>query len=82
MGRNKEPYINLIKKISEKYYPNLILNRIECVEISKFDHKTNSWTSNGYSMFISIKHNFEYNIFDIESFIESILGSEIIITEQ
>jgi len=81
MSKNKESYIKYVKKICKMYYPNLILDRIECVEISKFDHKTNSWISNGYSIFITVKQNIEYNRYDMENFIESMMGSEIIITE-
>lgn len=55
---------------------------IECVETSNFDHKTNSWTPYGYCIFISVKQNIEYNRYDMENFIESIMGSELIITEQ
>jgi hypothetical protein len=64
------------------YYPNLILDRIECVETSNFNHKTNSWAPYGYCIFISVKQNIEYNRYDIENFIESIIDSEVIITEQ
>ena len=82
MGRNKDSYIRLLKKVCEKYYPNLLLNSVECIETSKFDHSTSSWEPYGYSIFICIKHTLEYNIYDIECFIESILGCELIITEQ
>jgi hypothetical protein len=81
MLENKESYIKYVKKICKKYYPNLILDNIECVEISKFDHETNSWISNGYSVFITSKQNIEYNRYNMENFIESIMGSEVIITE-
>jgi hypothetical protein len=82
LPNNKESYIKYVKKICKKYYPNLILDMIECVETSNFDHKTNSWTPYGYCIFISVKQNIEYNRYDMENFIESIMGSELIITEQ
>lgn len=80
MGRSKDSYIKLFKKVCEKYYPNLIIDRIECVETNKFDHLTNSWSPNGYTMFLSIKNNSVYNIFDIEQFIESVLGVEVVVS--
>jgi len=82
MSNNKESYIKYVKKICEKYYPNLILGGIECVETSNFEHETKSWTPYGYCIFISVKQNIEYNRYDMENFIESVIGSEVIITEQ
>jgi hypothetical protein len=81
MSKNKESIIKCIKKICEKYYPNLILNEIECGEKSRFDNSTSSWITDDYYIFICVKHTLEYNISDIEYFIESIMGSEVIVTE-
>ena len=80
MGRNKDSYIKLLRKVCEKYYPDLTLDRIECVETNRFDHLSNSWISDGYTMFVSIKRNPIYNIFDIEQFIESVLGVEVVVS--
>jgi hypothetical protein len=80
MGRNKDSYINLLKKICKKNYPNLIIDRIECVETNKFDYLTNSWIPDGHTIFISTKNNHGYNIFEVENFIESVLGAEIVIS--
>jgi predicted sugar kinase len=82
MGGNKDSYISLFKRVCKNYYPELVLKEIECVEKNRFDNSTSSWVSDGYSIFIGIEHTLEYNISEIEYFIESILGCEIIITEQ
>lgn len=80
MGRDKESYINLFKKVCKKNYPELAVNRIECVETNMFDHLTGSWVSDGYTIFISIKDKSGYNIFEIEDFIECILGVQVVVT--
>jgi len=82
MSKNKESIIKFVKKICKKYYPNLILiNEIECGEKSRFHNSTSSWITDYYYIFICVKHTLEYNISDIEYFIESMMGSEVIITE-
>ena len=81
MIKNNESHIKYVKKICGKYYPNLILDRIECVEKSNFNKITNSWNQDDYCIFISVKQNIEYNRYGMEKFIESIMGSEVIITE-
>lgn len=82
MGRDKDSYINLFKKVCKKYYPELLLKEVECVEKNRFDNSTSSWVSDGYSIFICIEYTLKYNISEIEYFMESILGCEIIISQR
>lgn len=81
MSKNKELYIKYVKKICEKYYPDLIIDRYTIVDTHKFDKITNSWNTDDYAIFILAKQNLEYNRYDMEKFIESIMGSGVIITE-
>lgn len=79
MGRDKDSYIKLAKKVCTKKYPDLVICGIDCVEIHNLDPLTLSWYPDGYTMFISIKNNFNYNVFDVEQFVGSVLGVEIVI---
>jgi hypothetical protein len=80
MGRNQDSYIKLAKKVCKKTYPDLVLSGVDCVERHNLDPLTLSWYPDGYTIFISIKNSFGRNISDIEYFLESILGVEIIIS--
>jgi hypothetical protein len=81
MSKNKDFYIKYVKKICEKYYPNLIIERYGIVDTHNFDKTTNSWNQDDYCIFITIKPNLEYNRYEMEKCIKSIMGSEVIITE-
>ena len=76
MGKDK--YKRLIEKICKSGFPSIEISRIEVVETNQFID--GEWKKFGNCIFLSVKNNQNYNKWDIESFVESMTGDEVIVT--
>jgi hypothetical protein len=74
----KERMIKMIKKIISTNFPKLEWLTINPVVINSFNGL--EWEPYGYTFFISVKHNSDYSIRNIEDSICDIIGHEIVIS--
>jgi hypothetical protein len=70
--------VKMIKKIISTNFPNLEWSTIEPVVTNSFNGS--EWEPYGYTFFISVKHNSDYSIRNIEDSICNIIGHEIVIS--
>lgn len=76
MGKDK--YKRLVEKICKKEFPSMEISRIEVIETNQFiDGK---WEKLGNCIFLSISSNQPYNMWDIENFVESCTGDEVVVS--
>ena len=75
MGKSRLEKV--IRKIIKTHYPKLMIKSMNSVQTNSFSD--GKWTPDGYCFFIDVENETEYIVSEIEYFVGTVSGQEIII---
>ena len=79
MGDNKKSITKILNKVCKKYFSEVEVKHVECVETFRFA-ENGIWEKNGFTIFLGVKLNGGDRYY-MESTLESIIGYEIVISQ-
>ena len=78
MGDNKKSITKILNKVCKKYFSEVEVKHVECVETFRFA-ENGIWEENGFTIFMGVRLNGGNRDY-MESTLESILGYEVVVT--
>ena len=67
----------VVRKIIKSHYPKLIIKSMHSVQTNSYSD--GKWIPDGYCFFIDVENEIEYRVKEIEDFVGTVSGQEIII---